>query len=229
MRIARYPPGPAIFKSERLTRPSKSSTSPPQRCPRRVRRHWQRHGESEGDAFPLVRRDLDVGLCRRLLRRVHHDLLDRGRSHQFFENLQGDDEMPIRVGMDAIVGDTIADVPLAHRLQVLEQGRVGVDHGMLFVAQRQQPFRVFCQHLLVVALIRAQPRELRSVLRQHLGLERGRIERGGRHQHRLRPGVFDFCDQLGYAVLIFLEAFLAEGIIDAIVHAITDDDDIRLR
>jgi len=104
---------------------------------------------------------------------------------------------------------------------------VQVDHHFNAVLLFQNPLSVFLDDL-IVAFVRCKPGELVAPLRSQLSLslKLQRIKRRRRHQDQFCPGGMNFFDQSIDAVLIFLETFFVEWIVNSIVHTIAGHHDI---
>src|SRR5204863_9954625 len=137
------------------------------------------------------------------------------------QDFAGDEPVPLDICMDTVAGEheiwigaTVLGEEKVHRT-------VRIDHFPSLRALSQQPLRIAVEHF-VVALVR------RSVFRKAGGkraaLERHRIECRWRDMNDLRARCRSAFAQAPYAVLESLKAFIAERIINSVVHPVAGDD-----
>ena len=130
------------------------------------------------------------------------------------------------VHMNAIRGEGVGGIIMPMLSEVLFHWRVDIDYQPAVFALSQEPFRVAVQHV-VIALVGF------AIFGQACGL--GLAANGLRIEHR-RGEEDQLCSKFYYAVvekmdavLEFLEAFLAERVVNPVIHPVTGDDKVSSR
>jgi len=139
--------------------------------------------------------------------------------------------MPLLVGVNAVSthGELRVDLsalPVGIIKSGVEVNDAGDSREFLLC---YEPAGVAGQDVAVVVLVDFCPGELPGSLGEESSLppERERVKGGRAHENQGSTCPVDFFDQGSDAFLVLREAFLAERIVDPVIHAVAGEDQIR--
>ena len=165
--------------------------------------------------------------------RVESDRLVRLREAPCFEHDFGENAVAGLINVHAVFGHGEGWLLFAPGGDIVVDRSMQVDGGSDTVTAGllKDPGGIAGDDFLVVVLVDGFPRVVGAVLfrQQPAGFtHRLGIEGRRGHQHQCGAGGFDLVDEPLDPVLVGGKALLTEGMIDAVIHSVAGDDEIRL-
>lgn len=151
-----------------------------------------------------------------------------GGGEEGLVNGLGDDAVTLGVEVDAVLGEGETRIGFTAVLEVLADGGVNVYDVANLVFQAADVLGVWGDDVLVVVLVGFLPAEERGVCADKIFCSFGcfRVKGGRGDEDEFCAAGFDFFNEALDAFLVGGEALLRKGVVDAIIDAVTGNDEV---